>query len=69
MHGISNSTSTGSNSTYGDRGHENLKSNWGDTIGSGWRTLTKSEWIFVSESRTSGSTVNGTSSRMLQLYV
>ena len=36
---------------------------WGKTIdpsGTTWRTLTMSEWVYVSESRTSGRTVNGT---------
>lgn len=61
MHGISNSTSTESEYTYGDTLHENLKSDWGDTIGSGWRTLTSLEWSYVLKTRPSGSTVNGTS--------
>ena len=61
QYGISNSTFAGSEYTYGNRGSEKLKSDWGDTIGSGWRTLTSLEWSYVLKTRTSGSTVNGTS--------
>lgn len=60
QYGISNSISTGYGNIYGDKGGEKLKSDWGDTIGSGWRTLTSSEWNYVFKNRTSGSTVNGT---------
>ncbi len=33
---------------------------WGENIGSGWRTLTSSEWGYVFNTRASGSAVNGT---------
>lgn len=33
---------------------------WGENIGSGWRTLTSSEWEYVFNTRASGSAVNGT---------
>ena len=59
QYGISNSTDD-SPSTYGHSSDDNLKSDWGNTIGSGWRTLTSLEWSYVFYSRTSGSTVNGT---------
>ncbi|MBO4612195.1 MAG: hypothetical protein J5671_03390, partial [Bacteroidaceae bacterium] len=52
-YGIHNSES---NSTYsGDF------VDWGNTIGSGWRTLSSAEWTYLFNTRTSGSTVNGTS--------
>ena len=44
MYGITNSTVTGSSDAYGDQVNEALKSDWGNTIGSGWRTLTSAEW-------------------------
>ena len=55
QYGISNSTTTNSTSTYGNNDSEALKSDWGNTIGSGWRTLTKDEWTYVFNTRT----VNG----------
>ncbi len=76
MHGIcydGDGTSNFATSTdnYGV-GEENLKSDWGTTIGTGWRTLTKAEWEWLlgpnppspapnpgTNCRTS-STVNGT---------
>ena len=58
QYGISNSTTK---SDYGNVVNEALKSDWGNTIGTGWRTLTKDEWLYVFNTRTSGSTVNGTS--------
>jgi hypothetical protein len=59
MYGISNSTTS---STYGTQTNEALKSDWGNTIGSGWRTLTGGsggEWEYLFKTR-SASTVNGT---------
>lgn len=53
-------TTYGIHNSYDYRTYSGDFVDWGNTIGSGWRTLTNSEWIFVSESRTSGSTVNGT---------
>lgn len=34
---------------------------WGETIGTGWRTLTKDEWYYLFMTRESGSKVNGMS--------
>ena len=60
QYGISNSTTRNSTDTYGNGDDENLKSDWGNTIGAGWRTLSKDEWHYLF-TRASGSTVNGTS--------
>lgn len=57
QYGISNSTTA---STYGTVDDEALKSDWGNTIGSGWRTMTWDEWDFLLNSRGGGSSVNGT---------
>ena len=65
-YGISNSTTP---SDYGTSTSDALKDDWGNlTItanGSatnlGWRTLTSAEWVYLFNTRTSGSTVNGTS--------
>ena len=51
--GIHNSTS---NSTYNGSFVD-----WGGNIGTGWRTLTSTEWEYIFKTRNSGSTVNGTS--------
>ena len=61
QYGITSSTTTNSKDGYGDNASEALKSDWGNTIGSGWRTLTSAEWTYLFNTRTSGSTVNGTS--------
>jgi hypothetical protein len=58
QYGISNS---GAFSTYGNAVTDELKSDWGNTIGAGWRTLTSDEWKYLFKSRASGSTFNGTS--------
>ena len=51
-YGMNTSTS---NSTYsGDF------KDWGDAVGSGWRTLTSAEWTYVFNTRTTGGTVFGT---------
>ena len=63
QYGISNSPATNSINTYGDNNMDNLKSDWGNTIGSGWRTLTggpEGEWKYIFDTRESDSTVNGT---------
>ena len=57
QYGISNSTT---DSEYGTSSSDALKSDWGNTISSGWRTLTIAEWAYLFNTR-SGSTVNGTS--------
>ena len=65
-YGISNSWTS---DNYGNA-TESLKSDWGTLIGTGWRTLTSAEWVWIlgpnsspnpgTNCRTSGSTVNGT---------
>ena len=57
MYGVSNSTT---NNDYGNKNNEALKSDWGNTVGTGWRTLTSTEWSYLLNTRGSGSTVNGT---------
>ena len=62
QYGISNSTATNDTNGYGNVVNEALKSDWGNTIGSGWRTLTKDEWIYLFNTRTvNGGTGNGKS--------
>ena len=47
-YGITSSTeNTGSADGYGTSNVECLKSDWGNTIGSGWRTLSRAEWIYL----------------------
>lgn len=60
-YGISNSEATNDKNGYGNVANENLKSDWGNTMGTGWRTLTNNEWEYLFSFRASGSTVNGTS--------
>ena len=40
-------TKTYTLSYYGNTANENLKHDWGECIGTGWRTLTKDEWIWI----------------------
>lgn len=40
-------TISGTKVDYGNVGGENLKSDWGNTIGTGWRTLTQVEWEWL----------------------
>lgn len=58
MYGISNSTATNAENGYGTVADEALKSDWGNTIGAGWRTLSSNEWKYILSDRASGSTVN-----------
>ena len=58
MHGISNSTTLNSTNTYGNNKTDALKSDWGTTIGTGWRTMTNDEWYYLFNTR-SGATVSG----------
>ena len=62
MHGITNATTMGNATDYGNTIAESLKSEWGETINDGniWRTLNKDEWTHLLSSR-SGGTANGTS--------
>ena len=55
IYGITNSTSA---SQYGNTTSEALKSDWGNTIGTGWRTLTIDEWDYVLNTRTTTSGVS-----------
>lgn len=50
IYGISNSTDV---ANYGSTHPENLKSDWGNTIGTGWRTLKQDEWEYMFNTRTS----------------
>ena len=67
MYGISNIGNNGlsdfvtSTNDYGNGDGENIKSDWGNTIGTGWRTLNKDEWAYLLNTRASGSTVGTTS--------
>lgn len=62
MHGITNTTTMGNETDYGNTTAESLKSEWGETINDGnvWRTLNKDEWTHLLSSR-NGGTANGTS--------
>lgn len=57
QYGIAKSKTGGD---YSSNSNDILKSDWGNTIGTGWYTLTSTEWNYLF-SRSSGSTVNGTS--------
>ena len=61
-YGISNSITL---NDYGTNSSDALKNDWGNTIGTGWRTLTGGaggEWRYLLEFRTTGGTVFGTAS-------
>ena len=60
QYGITFSTTTNNTNGYGNVADEALKSDWGTLMGSGWRTLTSAEWQYIFNTRTCGSTVNGT---------
>ena len=55
IYGITNSTTV---IQYGNTADEALKSDWGNTIGDGWRTLTIDEWDYVLNTRTTTSGVS-----------
>lgn len=57
MYGISDSKAP---AYYTGEKGESLQSDWGNTIGSGWRTPTRDEWYYLLNTRESGATVNGT---------
>ena len=57
QYGISKSNTTYDG--YGSVAGESLKSDWGNTIGKGWRTLTSDEWAYLLNTR-AASTVNST---------
>ena len=66
QYGITSSPETSATDGYGNVATENLKADWGTTMGTGWRTLTKDEWVYLFNTRTTTSgiryakaTVNG----------
>lgn len=62
QYGISNSKAYNNTNGYGNNASEALKSDWGNNIGSGWRTLTKDEWEYLFNTRTvNGGTGSGKS--------
>lgn len=60
QYGISNSTATNNVDGYGNVGGEAQKVGWGATVGAGWRTLTRPEWLYLLSTRETGITVNST---------
>lgn len=61
QYGINSSTTTSNTNGYGIGTNENLKSDWGTTMGTGWFTLTKNEWNYLFTGRTTGGTIGSTS--------
>ena len=66
QYGITSSPATNATDGYGNVTTENLKADWGTNMGTGWRTLTKDEWVYLFNTRTTTSgiryakaTVNG----------
>ena len=60
QYGISNSTATNNVDGYGNVGGEAQKVGWGATVGTGWRSLTRLEWLHLLNERETGVTVNST---------
>ena len=60
QYGISNSTATNNVDGYGNGAGEAQKVGWGATVGAGWRTLTRPEWLYLLSTRETGITVNST---------
>ena len=60
QYGISNSTATNNVDGYGNVAGEAQKVGWGATVGTGWRTLTRLEWLHLLNERETGVTVNST---------
>lgn len=60
QYGISNSTATNNVDGYGNVAGEAQKVGWGATVGTGWRTLTSLEWLYLLSTRETGITVNST---------
>ena len=64
QYGIILSAKQNSSEGYGNVADESLKSDWGNTMGGSWRTLTSDEWGYIfginSGDKRPGSTVNGT---------
>lgn len=59
QYGISNSTANNVDG-YGNVASEAQKVGWGATVGTGWRTLTRLEWLHLLNERETGVTVNST---------
>ena len=59
QYGISSSTATNNTNGYGNNASEALKSDWGTLMGTGWFTLSTTQWQYLFNTR-SGATVNGT---------
>ena len=53
QYGISNSTTTNSDETYGNKSDDKLKSDWGNVIEEGgpWKTLSKEQWEYLLSTR------------------
>lgn len=60
QYGISNSTTTNNVDGYGNVAGEAQKVGWGATVGTGWRTLTRPEWLYLLSTRETSITVNST---------
>lgn len=60
QYGISNSTAANNVDGYGNVASEAQKVGWGATVGTGWRTLTRLEWLYLLSTRETGITVNST---------
>lgn len=51
QYGLTSSKTTNAVDGYGTGANENLKSDWGTLMGSGWRTLTIEEWNYLLNER------------------
>ncbi len=69
QYGISNSTATNNVDGYGNVGSEAQKVGWGATVGTGWRTLTRLEWLYLLSTRETGITVNSTDNARYTLAI
>lgn len=69
QYGISNSTATNNVDGYGNVGGEAQKVGWGATVGEGWRTLTRPEWLYLLSTRETGITVNSTDNARYTLAI
>jgi len=69
QYGISNSTATNNVDGYGNVAGEAQKVGWGATVGPGWRTLTRLEWLYLLSTRETGITVNSTDNARYTLAI
>ena len=69
QYGISNSTVTNNVDGYGNVAGEAQKVGWGATVGTGWRTLTRPEWLYLLSTRETGVTVNSTDNARYTLAI